>query len=417
MALRLRRGTDAERLLITPVSGELIYTTDTKLLYIGDGTTAGGTLVTGGAGSGSSTLDALTDTDLTGATNNDVLKFNAGTNKWEPSIAGGSTLDALTDTDLTGAAGGEVLSFNNVTSKWESVAVPGLSALSLDDLTDVFLTSNPAEAGDILQFNGNHFVAVATVDLFNEQQNYKINIVGDDSTIMINTDNNNIVGNEITANFGFVGDLTGTVEGAVIGDLKGSVFGDDSTLIVDAINNTVTAEVVNTSVINSRSSSETIILNSQNRTPVQITTVTNGSPGGFPYTEFLSVKGTIDTPLSVAANDIIGGWKISAWDNAAGFGKATTIMASRLMSDAVITDTSPNSLTSLLVAGGGTSTSSFDFYGNGEFKAPGAITPGVYADDAARDAAIPTPTAGMMVFNTTGTKFQGYTGSAWVDLN
>ena len=44
-------------------------------------------------------------------------------------------------------------------------------------------------------------------------------------------------------------------------------------------------------------------------------------------------------------------------------------------------------------------------------KQQGAITPGRYADDAARDAAIPTPTAGMMVFNTTGTKFQGYTGS------
>jgi hypothetical protein len=39
MALRLRRGTDAERLLITPVEGELVYTTDTKLLYVGDGTT------------------------------------------------------------------------------------------------------------------------------------------------------------------------------------------------------------------------------------------------------------------------------------------------------------------------------------------------------------------------------------------
>ena len=41
----------------------------------------------------------------------------------------------------------------------------------------------------------------------------------------------------------------------------------------------------------------------------------------------------------------------------------------------------------------------------------------VYADNTARDAAITSPTAGMMVFNTTGTKFQGYTGAAWVDLN
>lgn len=41
----------------------------------------------------------------------------------------------------------------------------------------------------------------------------------------------------------------------------------------------------------------------------------------------------------------------------------------------------------------------------------------VYVNNTARDAAITAPQAGMMVFNTTGTKFQGYTGAAWVDLN
>src|SRR6056300_1693316 len=46
MAFRLRRGTDAERQLITPVEGELIYVTDTKAIYVGDGTTVGGVLVT-----------------------------------------------------------------------------------------------------------------------------------------------------------------------------------------------------------------------------------------------------------------------------------------------------------------------------------------------------------------------------------
>lgn len=49
MALKLRRGTDAQRLLITPAEGELIYTTDTKLLYVGDGSTAGGVAVDSGA--------------------------------------------------------------------------------------------------------------------------------------------------------------------------------------------------------------------------------------------------------------------------------------------------------------------------------------------------------------------------------
>lgn len=47
MALRLRRGTNAERLTITPALGELIYTTDTKLVYVGDGNTAGGNLSIG----------------------------------------------------------------------------------------------------------------------------------------------------------------------------------------------------------------------------------------------------------------------------------------------------------------------------------------------------------------------------------
>jgi len=42
MALQLRRGTNTNRLTITPAQGEPIYNTDTKTLYIGDGVTAGG---------------------------------------------------------------------------------------------------------------------------------------------------------------------------------------------------------------------------------------------------------------------------------------------------------------------------------------------------------------------------------------
>ena len=42
MAFKIRRGTNAERLTITPAQGELIFTTDTKKLYVGDGSTVGG---------------------------------------------------------------------------------------------------------------------------------------------------------------------------------------------------------------------------------------------------------------------------------------------------------------------------------------------------------------------------------------
>jgi hypothetical protein len=57
--IKLRRGLAADRTSITPVSGEPIYVTDAKKIYIGDGTTAGGngvvmdsetTVVSAGAG-------------------------------------------------------------------------------------------------------------------------------------------------------------------------------------------------------------------------------------------------------------------------------------------------------------------------------------------------------------------------------
>lgn len=47
MPLKIRRGTDGERAVITPAEGELIYATDTKKVWVGDGSTAGGNEVTG----------------------------------------------------------------------------------------------------------------------------------------------------------------------------------------------------------------------------------------------------------------------------------------------------------------------------------------------------------------------------------
>jgi hypothetical protein len=41
-SIRLRRGTNAERLTVIFADGEPVYTTDTKRLYVGDGATLGG---------------------------------------------------------------------------------------------------------------------------------------------------------------------------------------------------------------------------------------------------------------------------------------------------------------------------------------------------------------------------------------
>ena len=53
MALQVKRGLAAAVVGITPVVGEPVYATDTKVLYIGDGSTAGGIQV-GGSGAATS---------------------------------------------------------------------------------------------------------------------------------------------------------------------------------------------------------------------------------------------------------------------------------------------------------------------------------------------------------------------------
>jgi Major tropism determinant N-terminal domain len=50
--IQIRRGVEAQRTLITPDVGELLFTTDTKELFVGDGATAGGILVSASSSSG-----------------------------------------------------------------------------------------------------------------------------------------------------------------------------------------------------------------------------------------------------------------------------------------------------------------------------------------------------------------------------
>tara|TARA_R110002126_G_scaffold213042_1_gene359483 strand:+ start:749 stop:2155 length:1407 start_codon:yes stop_codon:yes gene_type:complete len=81
MALQLRRGTNAQRLAITPAEGELIYVTnsvalDVSPLWVGDGTTVGGIAAT------ADTLAALNDVNVATQAEGDILYYDATTSKW-----------------------------------------------------------------------------------------------------------------------------------------------------------------------------------------------------------------------------------------------------------------------------------------------------------------------------------------------
>ena len=65
--IQIRRGVEAQRALVTPDAGELLFTTDNKQLFVGDGATAGGLLVGTGAGAGYVQKNAGTKAIASGA--------------------------------------------------------------------------------------------------------------------------------------------------------------------------------------------------------------------------------------------------------------------------------------------------------------------------------------------------------------
>jgi len=86
-----------------------------------------------------------------------------------------------------------------------------------------------------------------------EGSNYKINIVAADSSLIVDSDNNQLTGNLIgNVSGNLIGDVSGNLTGSVfgpvfgnlIGDVRGSVFSDDSALLVDATNGSIPYSVL-----------------------------------------------------------------------------------------------------------------------------------------------------------------------------
>jgi hypothetical protein len=116
MAIKLRRGLNSDRITITPESGEPLWTTDTKKLYIGDGTTVGGNLVGGGTG------------DVVGpssSVNNRVVFFDGTTGKLIKDSGltlSPAALTRVNDTNVTlnlgGAPATSLLAATSLTLGW-----------------------------------------------------------------------------------------------------------------------------------------------------------------------------------------------------------------------------------------------------------------------------------------------------------
>jgi len=327
--LRIKRGTKTALQTspgYVPAEGELVYTTDSKEVFVGDGATTGGTPVS----VSTQNLEDLGNVQALAAQNDQILVYNG--------------------------------------TQWAA-------------------TDNPA------------------VDV-------RGNIYADDSTLLVDAVNGRIVGNvetsSVTANNlvgtvtgdvtgsvtgNVVGDTTGThfgaVSGNVDGDLVGSVFGDDSTPLIDAL----TSEIVG---------------------PVRTSNVTVDNAG--------TSRVTMDYNLAGAVGSTVLG-EIRFQNNKADKAYIQGRQESIFFSSADDGTTGITLKPTFSVFGGQKikiepansdftePTEALEVLGNA--KATGFVQFGSLTTTE-RNAL--TAANGMVIYNTSDNKFQGYENGAWVNL-
>lgn len=285
MSLKLRRGTNAERLTITPDIGELIYTTDTKRLYAGDGVTVGGNLVSyegsvqGSLGGdlilGGNNITGTGNININGTIDSGNINVNGSITASGTITANGNIILGNADTDNV-TIGADVNSniipnFGNTydlgsdTKAWRNVYADFIfgeiegsvraqdSTLLVDSVEGVLRgqllgsVSNPGQVAVSGNVNGN-----VTGDVTGSVKSGNGTVVldnGTDGTDAVFT--GNVIGNLTgtvtngvltTGSYtdpGWIASLNanrlfGTMSGVYVdGDVTGSVFANDSTMLVD----------------------------------------------------------------------------------------------------------------------------------------------------------------------------------------
>ena len=153
MALQIRRGTEAQRAVLTGVAGELLYTTDTKKLYVGDGVTAGGTEVAidltapGAIGSVTPSTGAFTTIGATAPGTGDFTTIGA-------TAPGTGDFTNLDSTVLTASTSLDIGSTIAVTGVLDEDTMSSDSAVKLATQQSIkafggFMTFSLIESGDV----------------------------------------------------------------------------------------------------------------------------------------------------------------------------------------------------------------------------------------------------------------------------
>ena len=298
MALQIRRGPTADRMSYTPVVGELIWDTSTNSLYIGNGTTAGGlpagTLVTEDVQDiASSMLVNGTHQNITFTYDDTLARINStidlstfnGTLTADAFIgshyASDSTLllNALTGAvNLNGTVKGHIVPSTNIAYDLGSSSFR-FRDLYLSGSSIILGNATITATGSAVNLPAGSTVNGITLGSGIESgMNYNINLVGDDSTLIVNARTKAINAASLTIGSAVNLPAGSTVDGAAFGF---SVAAEDSTNI--AVTNGSTLEIRGDQGIQTRLNSGVLYISANDVTAVKPSIRSDSTPAYIPF--------------------------------------------------------------------------------------------------------------------------------------
>lgn len=338
----------------------------------------------------------LNDVQNAEPNNGDALIYNSIAGRYEPTpittsfSLGSYNLDALNNVITPGDTTNKFLKYYsgawraaNVT--WGEVqnAPTSLSQFANDVGFITSETDSQTLSFDngVLTISEGNSIDISAMDL-------KGSVYADDSSLLVDA-------------------VNGKHLGTLVGELVGSVFADDSTVIIDAVNNAINTNNIVFDAGDMVSSPNDI-------------TITGRQEGGVRINTLLA-------PITIQNSDnpdALNSITVSS-------GSTLNLLSQNGMT--IRSGPGDGPLTDLDIDANNISLSCTDFNitvssevivsGTMSFESPSAFRLPVYADAAARDAAITSPVSGMIVYVNSTYKFTGYvddTGGGnpgWVNLN
>tara|TARA_B100000497_G_C7654122_1_gene393682 strand:+ start:317 stop:1348 length:1032 start_codon:yes stop_codon:yes gene_type:complete len=339
--LRIKRGTKTALQTspgYVPAEGELVYTTDSKEVFVGDGATTGGTPVS----VSTQNLEDLGNVQALAAQNDQILVYNG--------------------------------------SNWAATDNPAIDVrgnIYGDDSTLLVDAINGRIVGPVVTSS-----VTAT------------NVVGNLTGDVVGSVTGNVVGNSTGTHFG-------NVTGNVTGDVVGSVFGDDSTVLLDGINKTFSGDITGSTIM-SRPDDGEVKLSIFGRELPGVLTLRRQSTtdmSGDNTSQYGTISFARDDINGVLTTGLIFGREDAIYfgqSSTGAFGTANVFMAWK---------------GNKLGLGMTTPAEQLDMTGNA--KIDGFVQFGSFTT-VERDAL--TAANGMVLYNTTDNKFQGYENGSWVNL-